>query len=188
MERYRYKIGNGLTRSVLTLCQHNRLYSRHHEWPPILSCLCASTCLWLGLSIAEPRSRACQLRKRASTCAGPVPPSRDPWYTAPLGYENTKPGTVMRVRVAPGNLSKAIGSTSALYHILFRTTDSQYTPTWPCHHSPCATTRLQQHRTNHPQPIRLVSIPPTLQFLVVDAGPSYSLYISTIASIPLLWE
>jgi hypothetical protein len=59
----------------------------------------------------------------------PLPPSKDPFYTAPYGYENTVPGAVLRVRIAPG-LAKAIANCSAAYNILYRTTDSNYKPAW----------------------------------------------------------
>ncbi|KAM0304500.1 hypothetical protein ACHAPM_002598 [Fusarium culmorum] len=60
----------------------------------------------------------------------PIPPSKDPWYTAPPGFENAEPGTVFRVRPAPGNLTSVIGNCSASYNILYRTTDSHFKPTW----------------------------------------------------------
>ena len=58
-----------------------------------------------------------------------LPPSQDPWYTAPAGYQNTAPGTILRIRSAPGNLTK-IFSASAVYNILYRTTDSNYHASW----------------------------------------------------------
>lgn len=80
--------------------------------------------LLLGLSTAH----STHLHKR--TDSDRLPPSQDPWYTAPSGFENTEPGTVLRLRPAPGNLTEIIGNTSATYNILYRTTDSQYKPSW----------------------------------------------------------
>lgn len=62
--------------------------------------------------------------------AQPIPPLQDPWYRAPAGFEKKKPGAVLRVREAPGNLTSLAGNCSAAYNILYRTTDSQYLPDW----------------------------------------------------------
>ena len=51
----------------------------------------------------------------------PVPPSKDPFYTAPDGYQNAAPGAVLRVRSAQG-LAKVIDNCTAAYNILYRTT------------------------------------------------------------------
>ena len=60
----------------------------------------------------------------------PLPPSRDPFYTAPEGFEAVSPGTVLRARVAPGNLTTLFTNVSQAYHILYRTTDSHYHASW----------------------------------------------------------
>ncbi|KAI1478962.1 LIP-domain-containing protein [Daldinia eschscholtzii] len=60
----------------------------------------------------------------------PLPPSKDPWYKAPEGFESREPGTILRIRPTPGNLGAFIGNSSASYNILFRTTDSRYRPAW----------------------------------------------------------
>ncbi|KAL4732068.1 hypothetical protein ACLX1H_001075 [Fusarium chlamydosporum] len=82
--------------------------------------------LWLGLVAAVPSSHI-YTRAVSST---PLPPSQDPWYSAPDGYEDKEPGTVLRVRPAPGNLTAIVGNSSSIYNILYRTTDSQYKATW----------------------------------------------------------
>jgi hypothetical protein len=66
----------------------------------------------------------------APTPSNPLPPSRDPFYTAPDGFEHASPGEVLRVRVAPGNLTTLVANTSQAYHILYRTTDSRYHASW----------------------------------------------------------
>ncbi|KUJ23062.1 lipase 1 [Mollisia scopiformis] len=48
----------------------------------------------------------------------------------PSGFESTTPGTILRIRKAPGNLTDIIANSSTAYNILYRTTDSQYKPTW----------------------------------------------------------
>jgi hypothetical protein len=61
--------------------------------------------------------------------AAPLPPSKDPFYTAPQGYESAAPGAVLRVRSVPG-FAKGIANCSAAYNILYRTTDSNYKAAW----------------------------------------------------------
>ncbi|KAI3328881.1 LIP-domain-containing protein [Xylariaceae sp. AK1471] len=58
-----------------------------------------------------------------------IPPSQDPWYTAPAGFESASPGTVLRIRPDPSNIT-AVVSAAAAYNILFRTTDTRYRPSW----------------------------------------------------------
>ena len=60
----------------------------------------------------------------------PTPPSQDPWYTAPDGFETTLPGEILRVRPTPGNLTTVFSNSSAAYNVLYRTTDSRYQPSW----------------------------------------------------------
>ncbi|KAI0204025.1 LIP-domain-containing protein [Astrocystis sublimbata] len=60
----------------------------------------------------------------------PLPPSKDPWYNAPEGFESTPPGTILRIRPTPGDLPALIGNMSAGYNILFRTTDSLSHASW----------------------------------------------------------
>jgi hypothetical protein len=66
----------------------------------------------------------------APTPTNPLPPSRDPFYTAPDGFEHATPGEVLRVRTAPGNLTTLVANTSQAYHVLYRTTDSRYHASW----------------------------------------------------------
>lgn len=65
-----------------------------------------------------------------SPSLSPLPPSQDPWYTAPRGYETTSPGKILRIRPAPGNLTAIFSNSSAAYNILYRTTNSHYEPFW----------------------------------------------------------
>ncbi|KAK4556789.1 hypothetical protein LTR86_006360 [Recurvomyces mirabilis] len=66
----------------------------------------------------------------ANSVLAPLPPTQDPWYTAPPTYELTQPGSILRLRVAPGNLTTVFNASSAAYNILFRTTNSLYQPSW----------------------------------------------------------
>ena len=61
--------------------------------------------------------------------SAPLPPRRDPFYKAPHGYEAAHPGQVLKIRHAPGNLTKAWNA-SAAYNILYRTTNSDFKPAW----------------------------------------------------------
>lgn len=62
--------------------------------------------------------------------SGPLPPSEDPFYTAPRDFELASPGTILRIRHDPGNLTAVVANTSAVYNILYRTTDTRYQPSW----------------------------------------------------------
>ena len=92
----------------------------------VRSFFCLSVLLYLANGFAPP-NKALAFLSRASTSF--LPPSQDPFYTAPSGYQNAAPGAVLRVRMAPG-LTSVIGNTSAAYNILYRTTDSNYQPSW----------------------------------------------------------
>ncbi|KAH8682737.1 secretory lipase-domain-containing protein [Xylariales sp. PMI_506] len=62
--------------------------------------------------------------------SGPIPPTEDPWYTAPDGWEQALPGDVLRIRVCPGNLTQVVPFTKAAYNIMYRTEDSSNSPSW----------------------------------------------------------
>ncbi|KAF9771300.1 Trichothecene C-3 esterase [Fusarium sp. DS 682] len=127
--------------------------------------------LWLGLAAAFQS----HIYKRAVS-SEPLPPSQDPWYTAPEGYEDKEPGTVLRLRPAPGNLNRITGNSSATYNILYRTTDSQYKPTW------AVTTLFVPKLGPNSTAALLFNQSALLSYQVpydsadVDASPSYSVY------------
>ncbi|KAF4448729.1 Lipase 4 [Fusarium albosuccineum] len=127
--------------------------------------------LWLGIAAAAQG----HIHKRGAS-AGPLPPSLDPWYSAPAGFEDTAPGTVLRLRPAPGNLTKVIGNCSASYHVLYRTTDSQYRPTW------AVTTLLVPELGSNSTAATVFDQSALLSYQVpydsadVDASPSYTIY------------
>lgn len=66
----------------------------------------------------------------ATFTSAPIPPSQDPFYTAPLGFEDAHEGDVLRVRLAPANLKSLVANTSQAYNILIRTTDSKFQVSW----------------------------------------------------------
>ncbi|KAF5664829.1 lipase 4 [Fusarium heterosporum] len=129
--------------------------------------------LWLGLTAAFQPSRI----YRRTTTSEPLPPSQDPWYSAPeIDWEATEPGTVLRVRPAPGNLTQIVGNSSAAYNILYRTTDSQYKPAWAVTTlfipklGPNSTAALNFKQS------ALLSYQVPYDSADVDASPSYSAY------------
>ncbi|KAI1452554.1 LIP-domain-containing protein [Annulohypoxylon moriforme] len=102
----------------------------------------------------------------------PVAPSQDPWYSAPVGFEAATPGTILRVRQAPGNLTTVISNATAAYNILYRTTDSRYKPSW-------AVTTLFIPPTFYTSPSgnkALISYQFAMDSAAIDSSPSYGLY------------
>ncbi|KAH8883097.1 lipase 5 [Thozetella sp. PMI_491] len=53
-------------------------------------------------------------------------PTQDPWYSPPKGFEKYQPGTILRVREAPSNVSLLVNNTAATYQLLYRSTDGRY--------------------------------------------------------------
>jgi hypothetical protein len=99
-----------------------------------------------------------------------LPPKQDPWYTPTPNYELTTPGTVLRIREAQGNLASTASNCSMAYNILYRTTGSDYKPTY-------AVTTL--FVPAYPvQALLTYGIP--YDSADVDASPSYAM----IASVP----
>jgi hypothetical protein len=119
-----------------------------------LSTLCAST-------LAIP----------AASQSTPVPPSQDPFYTAPANYSSSAPGTVLRFRIAPGNLTSVISNCSIAYNIVYRTTDSLYKPSWAV-----TTLLVPLSSTTNSSSSALLSYQIPYNTASVDASPSYALY------------
>ncbi|KAI1205132.1 LIP-domain-containing protein [Annulohypoxylon truncatum] len=112
----------------------------------------------------------------------PVAPSQDPWYSAPLGFEAATPGSILRVRQAPGNLTTVISSATAAYNILYRTTDSRYKPSW-------AVTTLFVPPTFYTSPSgnkALISYQFAYDSAALDSSPSYGLYYDLSQPVPSL--
>lgn len=86
--------------------------------------------VWLSNALVGISATALPSIRPPRNNAVPLPPSIDPWYTAPPNFEKKAAGTVLRVRTAPGNLTTVIGNASAAYNIMFRTTNSHYEPSW----------------------------------------------------------
>ena len=105
----------------------------------------------------------------------PLPPSQDPWYTAPAGFETKQPGDILQIRPAPGDLAARVENASAVYNILYRTTDSRYKPSWAV-----TTLFLPSSYSTSPSRSRLML---SYQFAYntadLDSSPSYNLYFET---------
>ncbi|KAM3083817.1 hypothetical protein ACMFMF_001181 [Clarireedia jacksonii] len=99
----------------------------------------------------------------------PIPPSQDPFYTAPANYASSAPGTILRFRTAPGNLTSIIPNCSIAYNIVYRTTDSLYQPSW-------AVTTLLIPSSPPANSSALLSYQIPYNTASVDASPSYSFY------------
>lgn len=118
--------------------------------------------------------------------ATPLPPSQDPWYTAPPNYEAAAPGTVLRIRAAPGNLTAGVGGNSSFaYNILYRTTNSLYKPSWavttlflPLFNTTSSTTQ------GKPVGKALLTYQIPYDSVNLDASPSYILYSGGYPDIP----
>jgi hypothetical protein len=117
-----------------------------------------------------------------SSSSTPLPPSKDPFYIPPTNYELTLPGTVLRIRVAPGNLTSVVGNSSVAYNILYRTTDSHYNPSW-------AVTTLFVPLPSSPSTqvyeASLLSYQVPYDSPNIDASPSYAVYEGGYTDISL---
>ncbi|KAH9908362.1 lipase 1 [Xylariomycetidae sp. FL2044] len=101
----------------------------------------------------------------------PLKPSQDPWYTAPPDFEASAPGTVLRIRTVPGGPRVLSGAREA-YHILYRTTNSRYQPTW-------AVTSLIIPKETYVSPSghnALLSYQLAYNTPCIDFGPSYQVF------------
>jgi hypothetical protein len=154
----------------------------------MLSIFSTSLLVW-GLlfqsSAGLPRGSVAFHKRATASPSAPIPPSQDPFYTAPPHYELAVPGEVLRVRVAPGNLTSIIGNSSTAYNILYRTTNTRYKPAW-------AVTTLfipiPNTKTSASNGTSVGSALLSYQFPYdstdVDASPSYGFY----TDVPTTWS
>lgn len=127
--------------------------------------------------LAESRQRLTPVSEAAMPADGVVlPPSQDPFYTAPTNFAAAAPGAILRVREAPGNLTSVIANSTAAYNILYRTTDSNYNATW-------SVTTLLIPKTGGKDSLLSYQIP--YDSADVDASPSYAMYAGPPADIAL---
>ncbi|GJN74773.1 lipase 1 precursor [Purpureocillium lilacinum] len=139
-----------------------------------LSSVLVAAAALTGAASASSYPRFSSLEPRATSEKGPIAPKQDPWYTAPPSFASGEPGQILRIRPAPGNLTKVVANCSAAYNILYRTTDSHYKPTW-------AVTTLFVPKTANGTASSswgkaLLSYQIPYDSADVDASPSYALY------------
>ena len=100
--------------------------------------LFSSCSLWALLStnvVGTPLTATQELLKEADAASPswpyliPLPPSLDPWYRAPFDWDQADPGDVLKIRLAP-LLNLTVGNAMVAYHIMYRSTDSEYNPSW----------------------------------------------------------
>ncbi|KAK1057611.1 hypothetical protein LTR74_014057 [Friedmanniomyces endolithicus] len=115
----------------------------------------------------------------APSTSSPLRPSQDPWYTTPLGFEAASPGTVLRLRSAPGNVTTIFNGSSTAYNILYRTTDSRYQPSW------AVRTLLIPKRSNGSA---LLSYQIPYNSVDIDAVPSFALYDPAFTGTPPIYS
>ncbi|TLD07683.1 hypothetical protein PgNI_11084 [Pyricularia grisea] len=100
-----------------------------------------------------------------------IPPSQDPWYRAPQGFETKAPGTILRTRQAPPNITALVNNSAEAHQLLFRSTDTRYRPSW------AVTTVFlptEQSKIGRDKPA-LLSYQIPYNTLDVDQSPSYGL-------------
>ncbi|OAQ59157.1 lipase 1 precursor [Pochonia chlamydosporia 170] len=118
--------------------------------------------------------------------AAPIPPKQDPFYTAPPGFEAASPGQILRIRPAPGNFNSIIANCSAAYNILYRTTDSQYQPTWAVTTLFVPTSSSNTNMTLGPGPGQgLLSYQVAYDSADLNASPSFTLYSDADSAIDI---
>lgn len=113
-----------------------------------------------------------------ATASPLLPPTQDPFYTTPPDFETAAPGTILRMRHAPGNLT-AVTNSSAAFHVLYRTTDSRLQPSW------AVTTVLVPKFTNG---TALLSYQVPYNSVSLDASPSYALYTTPLPELQVALE
>lgn len=106
-----------------------------------------------------------------------LPPTEDPFYAAPPGFELNSPGTILRIRPDPGNITTVLTNISSAFNILYRTTDSRYEPAWAV-----TTLLIPKSRLPGNQSL-LLSYHIAYNSADVNASPSYLL--STLYTQPL---
>lgn len=153
------------------------MYTRGFSFALVLNLTALLCCLVnISLSIALP---SLELRATSTNTSTPIPPKQDPWYTAPTGYEDTLPGTILRIRPAPGNLTSISANCSATYNVLFRTTNSYSQPAFAV-----TTVFVPSSNSSSGGSSALLSYQIPYNTADLDGSPSYILYGGVYPDIP----
>ena len=139
--------------------------------------------IFLGTPQIAASSNPCLAGRQLES--SPLPPKQDPWYTAPPNFAAYRPGQILRVRSAPGNLASITPNCSAAYNLLYRSTDSLFQPAW------AVTTIFVPQQVHETQGVSdsnstLVSYQYAYDSADLNSSPSYSLYTSSVDDISLL--
>ncbi|KKY21307.1 putative lipase 1 precursor [Phaeomoniella chlamydospora] len=129
--------------------------------------------LTVALLVALPTAFPYSVLEDAGRSLEPIPPSQDSFYTAPAGFEAASPGSILRLREAPGNLTSIFNFSSSAFNILYRTTNSRYQPSW------AVTTvfvPLSAAADSTDDAHALLSYQIPYNSVDVDSSPSYTLY------------
>ena len=119
--------------------------------------------LWLILAVAVSAAPTSLFGR-----ADPLPPSQDPFYQAPAGYESAAPGTILKSRTIPSPFAfegKDPLRIKQAYQLLYRTTDTQGNP------EAALTTVLVP---NNADSTKLVSYQTAEDAAFVGCAPSYT--------------
>lgn len=97
-----------------------------------------------------------------------LPPSKDPWYSAPKSYAFAQRGDVMKIRIAPGNLTAKLKNLKRSDQIIYRTADTNDFATW-------SVTTVLSPKTLDPNWPSAVSYQIGYASANIDSSPSYML-------------
>jgi hypothetical protein len=98
-------------------------------------------------------------------------PSQDSFYIPPTNFSSSTPGSILRFRTAPIALTNIFNASATAYQILFRTTNSTYSPSWST-----TTLFIPQHPSNFSGGYKaLLSYQIPYNTADVDDSPSYAL-------------
>ena len=115
------------------------------------------------------------------TPSKPIPPTKDDFYTQPHDFQTALPGTVLRYRVAPGNITALFPAASKMYNILYRTSDALDRFSWAVTtlmvpENPYKAGAAEQADSCERQGTALLSYQLAYDSCALDSSPSYSLY------------
>ena len=115
------------------------------------------------------------------TPSEPIPPTEDDFYTEPHDFQTALPGTVLRYREAPGNITAVFPAASKMYNILYRTSDALDRFSWAVTtlmvpKNPYNAEAAEQVDSCEKQGTALLSYQLAYDSCALDSSPSYSLY------------
>ncbi|OAR00916.1 hypothetical protein LLEC1_00617 [Akanthomyces lecanii] len=123
---------------------------------------------------ATQTTSAAPTRQAANETAGAeaLPPSRDPWYRAPVNFTASPHGAYLKQRVTPGNLTSMLKHLQLTHQIMYRYDDTWGKPTW-------AVTTVLSPKTNDVSAPNFVTYQAPYHSANIDGSPSYLLSIGS---------